>query len=128
MTHLRRIETGVEDSEIKPGDIVRLLKPFSPERYCFREYTFGIVAGVIKDESRISKNYQSLSDSQQIALWHQPRLDEFIVYLYEPNSSTIYVDKFGVKALFSFDSDEVGLYKAGHPGYLQIMWGLGSFC
>ena len=112
MTHLRRIETGVADSEIKPGDIVRLLQPFRPERYCFRKYAFGVVAGVVRDGYKRRKNHQSLWDSKQVAQGNQPGLDELVVYLYEPDSSTTYVDQLGVKALFSFDSDEVELHKA----------------
>jgi len=53
--HLGRIETRVEDLEIKPGDIVRLLQPFSS---CFVEYAFGLVVGVVTDGFR-SKNHQS---------------------------------------------------------------------
>lgn len=107
-----RIKTGREAREIKPGDIVRLQKPFRPERYCFRKYAFGVVAGVVRDGYKRRKNYQSLWDSKQVAQENQPGLDELVVYLYEPDSSTTYVDQFGVKALFSFDSDEVELHKA----------------
>ena len=100
----------MEDSEIKPGDIVRLLRSFRPHRYCFREYAFAIVAGVVKDEKSKSQNQRS-SDSEQIAQKHQSGWNGLVLYLYEPDSSTIYVDEFGVKALFSFDSDEVLLHK-----------------
>ena len=139
MTHLRRIETGVEDSEIKTGDIVRLLQPFRPERVGFREYAFGIVAGVVTNGSTIRKFPQSLWDSQQTAEGHQPGLDELVVYLYEPSSSKTYVDQFGVKALFSFDFDEVELQfgfftQSVHARALPTLrddsatgeWGMGS--
>lgn len=107
MMQFIRIETGLEAEEIKPGDVVRLLQPFRPERYGFQEYAFGIVAGVILDGVRRSKNYQSLSDSEQTVEGHQPERDGLVVHLYDPASSTIYTDQFGVKALFSFDFDEV---------------------
>ena len=42
---------------------------------------------------------------------YQSGFEQLVVYLYEPDSSTTYVDQFGVSALFSFDSDEVELYK-----------------
>lgn len=100
------------EAEIKPGDIVRLLKPFRPERYSYHLYAFGVVVGVVTDDSTTSEECQSISDSTQTTQKHQPRLDGFVVYLYEPSSSTIYVDQFGVKALYSFDADEVELYKA----------------
>jgi hypothetical protein len=112
MMHLGRIETRVEDLEIKPGDIVRLLQPFRPELYGFQEYAFGLVVGVVTDGFSRSKNHQSLSDSKQSAQRHQLGVDGLVVCLYEPDSATTYVDQFGVKALFSFDSDEVALYKA----------------
>jgi len=43
---LGQIEAEKRDWEIKPGDIVRLLQPFRPERYGSQEYAFAIVAGV----------------------------------------------------------------------------------
>ncbi len=89
MMQTGQIETGVEASDINPGDVVRLLKPFRPDRYTFHEYTFAIVAGVVQG--------------------HQPGLDGLVVYLYEPDSSTTYVDQAGETALFSFDFDEVEL-------------------
>ena len=45
----------MENSQIKPGDIVRLLQPFKAERYSLREYAFGIVAGVVPNDSTRSK-------------------------------------------------------------------------
>lgn len=111
MMDLRRIETGVEDLEIKPGDMVRLLQPVRPELYGFQEYSFGIVVGVVTDGSRRSKIPQSLWDSKQTTQGHQPGWDGLVIYLYEPGSATTYVDQFGVKALFSFDYGEVELYK-----------------
>ena len=111
MMHLGPRETGVEDLEIKPGDIVRLLQPFRPELYGFQEYTFGIVVEVVRCGTNTS-NPQSFSDSKQLAKAHQPEVDGLVVYLHDPDSATTYVDQFGVKALFSFDSDEVAIYKA----------------
>lgn len=108
MRQFRRVEAGVEDSKIKPGDIVRLVYPFRPERYSLQKYAFGIVVGVVKEGSSRSKHNQSSSESHY---WSE--LDEVIIHLiHDPHSSTIYVDQFGIKALFSFDSDEVELYKA----------------
>ena len=102
----------MENSQIKPGDIVRLLQPFRAERYSFREYAFGIVAGVVPNDSTSSKISQPLWKSIQSAQTHQPEFEQLVVYLYEPDSSTTYMDQFGVSALFSFDSNEVELYKA----------------
>lgn len=112
----------MEDSEVKPGDIVRLLQSFRPQRYCFREYAFAIVAGVVRDEKSKSQNQRS-SDSEQIAPGHQSGWNGLVVYLYEPDSSTIYVDEFGDKALFSFDSAEVLLHKTfPTPASKQNQW------
>ena len=102
----------MENSQIKLGDIVRLLQPFRAEQYSCREYAFGIVAGVVPNDSTSSKIPQSLWKSIQVAQTHQPEIEQLVVYLYDPDSSTTYMDQFGVSALFSFDSDEVELYKA----------------
>lgn len=109
MTQQKPIETQLKDSIINPGDTVRLLQPFRPQHYCVQQYAFAIVVGVIKGGSTRSKNYQVLWDSIPAPLEHQPRMDELVVHLYEPQSSTIYADQFGTKALFSFDGDEVEL-------------------
>lgn len=105
MKHSRPMQTRLETKKIEPGDTVRLLQPFKPDRYCEREYTFAIVVGTIKDSSVSRKNDR---------LWgmtYTPQLlpDELVVYLYDPNSTKTYTDQFGVKALFSFDSNEVEL-------------------
>jgi hypothetical protein len=102
----------MENLEIKPGDIVRLLQPFKAERYSCREYAFGIVAGVVPNDSTSSKIPRAISESIQVAQTHQPEIEQLVVYLYDPDSSTTYMDQFGVSLLFSFDSDEVELYKA----------------
>jgi len=106
------METQMENLAIKPGDVVRLLQPFRAERYSFRQYAFGIVAGVVRDDSKTSKIPQSPWESKPVAQMHQPGFEQLVVYLYEPDNSTTYVDQFGVSPLFSFDSDEVELYKA----------------
>lgn len=111
-TQLKRKETQMEKLEIKPGDIVRLLQPFRAERYSFREYAFGIVAGVVRNGLTSSEISQLLWNCQQTTQRHQLGADELVIYLYDPDSSTIYLDQFGVSALFSFDSDEVELSKA----------------
>ncbi len=109
---LNRINTQMENSAIKPGDIVRLLQPFRAERYSFQEYAFGLVAGVVTNDSTSSKIPAATRKSISAAQMHQPEFEQLVVYLYEPDSSTTYIDRFGVSPLFSFDSDEVELYKA----------------
>ena len=109
---LNRINTQMENSAIKPGDIVRLLQPFRAERYSFQEYAFGIVAGVVTDNSTSSKTPEATWVSLPAAQTHQQKFEQLVVYLYEPDSSTTYMDQFGDRALFSFDSDEVELYRA----------------
>lgn len=109
---LNRINTQMENSAIKPGDIVRLLQPFRAERYSFREYAFGIVAGVVTNDFTSSKTPEATRESLPSAQTHPLEFEQLVVYLYEPDSSTTYMDQFGDRALFSFDSDEVELYKA----------------
>lgn len=101
----------MENLAIKPGDIVRLLQPFRAERYSFREYAFGIVAGLVTNDSTTSKIPQPPWKSKPVAQTHQSEFEQLVVYLYEPDSSTTYVDQFGVSPLFSFDPHEVELYK-----------------
>lgn len=108
----------MKNSAIKPGDIVRLLQPFRAERYSFQAYTFGIVAGVVTDNFTSSKIPETTGESISAAQTHQPEFDQLVVYLYEPDSSATYMDHFGARALFSFDLDEVELYKAiSTPAY-----------
>ncbi len=115
---LNRIDTQMENSAIKPGDIVRLLQPFRAERYSFRAYTFGLVAGIVTNDSTRSKITKTFGESISTAQTYQPEFEQLVVYLYEPDSSTTYMDHFGDRALFSFDSDEVELYKAiSTPAY-----------
>ena len=97
------------DFEIRLGDIVRLREPFNPEYFGFQKYNFAIVAGLVVDELRKSKNYQPISGFKQIAEGYRAEYGELVVYLYEPDNSTIYMDEFGIKPLFSFSSDEVEL-------------------
>ncbi|MBW4641203.1 MAG: hypothetical protein KME05_23905 [Gloeocapsa sp. UFS-A4-WI-NPMV-4B04] len=55
---------------------------------------------------------RAIGESIQSAQTYQPEFEQLVVYLYEPASSTTYMDQFGVSVLFSFDSNEVELYKA----------------
>jgi len=88
MQQSERRTTGQKATEIALGDVVRLLQPFRPERYCLRQYNFGVVAGVIADGC-------------------PPGLGELVIYLYDLDSATKYIDEFGIEALFSFASHEV---------------------
>lgn len=106
ITQLGIGEKGLRASKIKLGDVVRLLEPFRPEQNSSQEYNFAIVAGIVTDDSLQSENYQYIC-SEQTAPMHPPEVDELVVYLYEPDDLRIYVDQFGAKALFSFNSNEV---------------------
>lgn len=105
MVQLRHTQ---RQAEIKPGDIVRLLQPFKPDRSGYREYNFAIVAGVVGVVRDGNSTDKQSSDLEQ-TLVGQLGLNEIVVYLYEPDSSTIYKDGFGIEALFSFDIAEVEL-------------------
>ncbi|MBV8887984.1 MAG: hypothetical protein JO235_28855 [Chroococcidiopsidaceae cyanobacterium CP_BM_RX_35] len=118
MMQLGQTETRLEDSEIKPGDVVRLLQSFRPERFRSRKYTFAIVAGIVRDAAKSDPSQQSSSGSQPIE--KQLDLDEIIVYLYEPHSSTIYVDQYGHQALFSFASNEVERYRVSEAPAIPL--------
>ena len=105
MKQLRQIETQGQDTAIQPGDVVRLLQPFRPERYGDQEYTWAIVVGIVRNEFS-SRRSQFRSASKQAA-GYQAGAGEVVVYLYEPQSSTIYVDAYEAPAWFSFNLDEV---------------------
>lgn len=111
MKQLRQIETRGQDLAIQLGDVVRLSQPFRPKRYSHQEYTWAIVAGIVRDDVS-SRSSQSSSDSRQTIEGQQPGLGEVVVYLYEPESSSIYVDAYGAQALFSFNLDEIELVDA----------------
>ena len=106
MKQLKQIEIQGQDSAIQPDNVVRLLQPFRPERYSSQEYALAIVVGIVRDDF-ISRSSRSSSAYKQIAEGHQLRLGGVVIYLYEPQSATIYFDHSGTQALFSFDFDEI---------------------
>ncbi len=83
-----QIETEEQNSVIKPGNIIRLMQPFRPERYSYQEYTWAVVAGVVRDNLR---SRQPSDRYKQIAQGQKLRLGEVLVYLCKPQSSTIYL-------------------------------------
>ena len=77
---------------MKIGDVVRLKHPFKPASDLLQAYSFGIVAGLICDDLKDSKN---------------PELVEIILNLYDPRTSTTYVDQAGAPAIYSFYPNEI---------------------
>lgn len=112
MRQIGKIKTGLENLDIKPGDVVHLSQPFRPDRYSSREYTFAIVAGIVKGSEEACK-HQSYSDCESAAQEQLPGRDGVVAYLYEPYSSTLYTDQYNSLALFSFDSHEVEILRRG---------------
>ncbi|NJP10736.1 MAG: hypothetical protein HC866_15700 [Leptolyngbyaceae cyanobacterium RU_5_1] len=78
---------------MKEGDLVRLKQPFRPEADRLEEYNFGIVAGLIQAESEADELCAT----------------GVILYLYNSQTSEIYRDASGIKALFYFKQNEVEL-------------------
>gem|GEM_PF-1288279 len=110
MKQLRQIETQGQNATIQSGDTVRLLQPFRPARYSCQEYTWAIVVGIVRDEfSRRSS--QPGSAYGYTTAGQQAGLGEVVVYLYEPESSTIYADAYGAQAWFSFNLNEIELVR-----------------
>ena len=70
---------------VKVGDLVRLKQPFVPEILSLQVYDFGIVAGIVSEESTA----------------------EVLLHLFDPKSSNFYRDETGIKAIYSFQLDEV---------------------
>ena len=76
---------------MKAGDLVRLNQPFRPTDRCLQDYRFGIVAGVVGGNPQ-KKNPKSM---------------EIVLYLYSPETNTLYTDETGAQAMFSFYLDEI---------------------
>lgn len=76
------------------GDLVRLKRSFKPMSDGLREYHFGVVAGLVFNKTLAEKHSQ---------------LAEIVLYLYEPETSSPYLDEFGVQVLYSFYPNEIEL-------------------
>jgi hypothetical protein len=74
------------------GDLVRLKQSFKPVPDGLREYRFGVVAGLVFNKTLAGKHQQ---------------LAEVVLHLYEPETSSPYLDEFGVQVLYSFYPNEV---------------------
>ena len=72
---------------MKIGDIVRLRNSFKPSSDCSQEYSFGVVAGLIFNDAPD----RDMSE-----------LTEIVLSLYDPNTSTTYVDEAGTAPIYSF--------------------------
>ena len=70
---------------MKAGDRIRLKQLFKPSLVSTQSYHFGIVVDVI------STFYNA----------------EVLVYLYDPNTETIYTDEAGTQAIYSFQLEEI---------------------
>ena len=77
---------------MKIGDIVHLRTSFKPSRDCSQAYSFGVVAGLIFNDSP-NRNYSELS--------------EIVLNLYDPKTATSYVDKAGITPIYSFHPNEI---------------------
>lgn len=84
---------------MRRGDVIQLKKKHPLDSQS-EEYTHGIIAARIKDTQDLSLQTK------------QPPVKDLIVYLYNPETSKICLDEFGIPVLFSFDVDEVELYRA----------------
>lgn len=72
------------------GDVVRLKQPFQPDLAGSKTYEFAIIAGFVQDDTP--------PRSQPGAV---------LVYLYEPDRMTVYVDEVGSQSLFYFERNEL---------------------
>ncbi|MDJ0707705.1 MAG: hypothetical protein QNJ46_30885 [Leptolyngbyaceae cyanobacterium MO_188.B28] len=77
---------------MKIGDIVRLRHSFKPSSDCSQDYSFGVVAGLVFDNGQDKDNSE---------------LTEIVLNLYDPNTSTTYVDEAGVAPIYSFYPNEI---------------------
>lgn len=77
------------------GDIVRLKQPFRPEPDCVEEYRYGIVVGLIEIDRDDNEPGQ------------RSQLSEAVLQLYQPETSKVYTDEFGIQPMFYFRIDEI---------------------
>lgn len=78
---------------MKVGDIIALKHPFYPPSLPVKAYQYGIVAGLI-----------TAADGGAAA----PPI-EIVVSLYDPETTEVYTDSLGCKALYIFYPDEIDL-------------------
>ena len=70
---------------MKADDLVRFKQPFIPRMGTLQVYYFGIVVGVVSEESTT----------------------QVLVYLYDLESSTFYTDESDIQAIYSFQLNEI---------------------
>jgi hypothetical protein len=89
---------------MKIGDIVRLSKPFRPIADSTQEYSFGVIAGLVFEDSladsQVNLGISNLADEPSC-------LKEIVLYLHDPENKTSYIDEQGVRVLYVFYPDEV---------------------
>lgn len=88
---------------MKIGDLIRLKRPFAPDPHASIHYPFAIVVELIYASSPAG------SDETDIA--------EVLVYLCAGDRTSIYVDEFGVRPLYSFGINEIAeiVSSSNHP-------------
>lgn len=93
---------------MKTGDIVRLKQPFKPQPQHPKEYCFGIITDLVTDPVQEGLPQDSHEEPE---LSNPLELSEILVYLYDPDTSTIFTDELGVQAVFAFKLDEVEIWQ-----------------
>lgn len=77
------------------GEIVRLKRPFRPTPDA-PDYQFGIVVGTAQRDLGAAQTSEPV---------------EIVLHLYEPQTSSMFIDEFGAPVMYSFDLDEVELLR-----------------
>ena len=70
---------------MKEGDVVRLKQPFRPTTSELKTYTYGIIAGLVKESSGT----------------------QILIRLYDIETAKIYTDSFNAEAIYSFSTEEI---------------------
>lgn len=82
---------------MKVGDVVSLKNPFRPEPGKLKEYRYGIVTGLV----------EAATEPDNVGQLSKP--GEVILYLFDPETSTIYEDEFGLRGMFYFRYEELDI-------------------
>lgn len=82
------------------GELVRLKRSFQPTPD-EKEYQFGVVVGIVKRNPE-PPEYSTI-ESDNI----EADVNEIVVHLYDPDTSTTYTDEVGTEVMYSFYSDEI---------------------
>ncbi|MGJ3250041.1 MAG: hypothetical protein ACFE0J_02755 [Elainellaceae cyanobacterium] len=82
------------------GELVRLKRSFQPTPD-EKEYKFGVVVGIVRSNPETFQAPPIEIDKDEASI------NEIVVHLYDPDTSTTYTDEVGTEVMYSFYPDEI---------------------